>query len=59
MGKYLYCKVMTADPGCLYKKLELSAEETAQLQKNGIYCVPSDDGKQMVGIFQLRALFSR
>ena len=50
---------MTADPGCLYKKLELSAEETAQLQKNGIYCVPSDDGKQMVGIFQLRALFSR
>ena len=59
MNKYLYCKVMTATPGCLYEKLDLSADETAHLKHLGIYCVPSDDGTQMVGIFQLRALFSR
>ncbi len=59
MSKYLYCKVMTANSNCLYKKLDLTADETAQLKKMGIYCVPSDDGSQMVGIFQLRALFSR
>lgn len=50
---------MTANPGCLYKKLDLSAEETAQLKQLGVYCVPSEDGTQMVGIFQLRAMFSR
>ena len=43
----------------LYKKLDLSAEETAQLKQLGVYCVPSEDGTQMVGIFQLRAMFSR
>ncbi len=59
MNKYLYCKVMTANPGCLYKKLDLSAEETAQLKQLGVYCMPSEDGTQMVGIFQLRAMFSR
>lgn len=59
MGKYLYCKVMTADSGCLYKKLDLSAEETAQLKQLGVYCMPSEDGMQMVGIFELRTLFSR
>ena len=59
MNKYLYSKVVTADPGCLYKKLFLSAEETAQLEKLGVYCEPSEDGMQMVGIFELRTLFAR
>ncbi len=57
MGKYLYSKVVTAAPGCLYKKLFLSDDEITQLKELGVYCVSSGDGMQMVGILQLKALF--
>ena len=59
MDKYLYCKVMTDNTGCLYMKFNLDEAETSHLKKLGVYCMPSDDGTQMVGVFQLRALFSR
>lgn len=59
MNKYLYCKVLTANPNLLYMKLNLDEEETSYLKKLGVYCMPSDNGTQMVGIFELRTLLSR
>ena len=58
MGKFLYQKVKTADDYCWYAQLHLDAAECAFLKKHGVYCQPSGDGKYMVGIIQLKMMFS-
>lgn len=60
MNKYLYCKTVKSSPNKLYEELYLDEQDKEFLQKNNIYHVPSADenGKFMVGMFQLRALLA-
>ena len=57
MNKYLYCMVKSS-PNKLYQEVFLTEEDKDFLKTNNIYYKNGENGKYIVGIFQLRALLT-